>query len=506
MKKQFGKIFLFLFLSLLIGKPTISSSEEILRWAADAEGNAPYIFQDPKNVNNLMGFEIDIANALAAEMGMKAMHIQQSWDGLVPGLSRMDYDLAINGIEITEDRKNEVNFSAPYYYTYEQLVVLKGKKGINNLSDLVGKTAGALKNSLAERILIAKGGINVLSYEGEVNAFEDMKNGRLDACLVDAPIALYYCSWNKVYELVGQPVGEVTYGIAIRKNDTELLNRVNLALNKIATNGKLREILEHWKLWNFMMANYLKDQSQTNIQPIRYDYYINTQIGTPTWLELFYRYLSFMPKLGQAAMVTLGISIVSMIIAVGLGLMIALIRVYAPKPFSSLAIFYIEAVRGTPLLIQLLFIFFALPAIGIKLSPFVAAVIGLGCNYAAYEAENYRAGIFSVPRGQMEASISLGLTRIQTLRYVILPQAVRLVIPPVTNDFISLLKDSSLVSVITMVELTKVYGQIASTYFDYLGPGILVAIIYLIIGLPFVKLSKFVERHYSLDKRIYKRK
>ena len=125
-------------------------------------------------------------------------------------------------------------------------------------------------------------------------------------------------------------------------------------------------------------------------------------------------------------------------------------------------------------------------------------VWGLGMNYAAYEAENYRAGLFSVPLGQFEAAISLGMTKYQALRFVIIPQAIRLVIPPVTNDFISLLKDSSLVSVITMVELTKEYSRLASIYYDHIGLGILVAIIYLLLGYPFVRLSKFVENKFAL--------
>ncbi|MFA6571696.1 MAG: amino acid ABC transporter permease, partial [Bacteroidota bacterium] len=169
--------------------------------------------------------------------------------------------------------------------------------------------------------------------------------------------------------------------------------------------------------------------------------------------------------------------------------------------FSTFAVMFIEGIRGTPLLIQLFFIFYALPTIGIKISPFLAAITGLGLNYAACEAENYRAGLYSVPRGQMEAAISLGMTRNQALRHVILPQAIRLVIPPMTNDFIALLKDSSLVSVITMVELTKVYNQLAGTYFDYIGIGILVAVIYLLLGLPFVRLAKMAEKHFNVDKR-----
>ena len=114
-------------------------------------------------------------------------------------------------------------------------------------------------------------------------------------------------------------------------------------------------------------------------------------------------------------------------------------------------------------------------------------------NYSAYEAENYRAGIQSIPKGHHDAALSLGLTRTQTILKIVLPQAVRLVIPPVTNDFIALLKDSSLVSVITMVELTKVYNELASTYFDYIGLGLLAAAIYFVMGLPIARLSQYME-------------
>jgi polar amino acid transport system substrate-binding protein len=172
-------------------------------------------------------------------------------------------------------------------------------------------------------------------------------------------------------------------------------------------------------------------------------------------------------------------------------------------PFSSLAALYVEAIRGTPLLVQLLFIYYALPQLaGIKLTPVVAAVAGLALNYAAYEAENYRAGILSIPRSQMEAALALGMTRWQALRHVIIPQALRLVIPPVTNDFISLIKDSSIVSVIAMVELTREYQRLAGIDFDYIGLGLLVAVMYFLIGLPFVRLARFAENYFSLDKRV----
>ena len=157
---------------------------------------------------------------------------------------------------------------------------------------------------------------------------------------------------------------------------------------------------------------------------------------------------------------------------------------------------YVEVFRGTPLLIQLFIIFYGLPHFGIKLAPLAAAVIGLGLNYAAYEAENYRAGLLSVAKGQWEACQALGLSKAQSLRHVILPQAFRVSLPPVTNDFLSILKDSSLVSVISMVELTKVYGQLASATYDWLGLGLLTAAMYFLIGLPFVMLARRVERKF----------
>src|SRR5205823_2129229 len=129
---------------------------------------------------------------------------------------------------------------------------------------------------------------------------------------------------------------------------------------------------------------------------------------------------------------------------------------------------------------------------------FAAAVLGLGFNYASYEAENYRAGIQAVPNGQMEAALALGMTRAQAVRRIILPQALRIVIPPVTNDFIALFKDSSLVSVITMVELTKVYGMLANSTYDYIGLGLMTAAIYLALSYPASLFADHLEKqlHY----------
>jgi polar amino acid transport system substrate-binding protein len=147
---------------------------------------------------------------------------------------------------------------------------------------------------------------------------------------------------------------------------------------------------------------------------------------------------------------TVFLAAASMPLAIVLGLLVALGRLYGPALLRWALAAYVEALRGTPLMLQLYVIFFLLPEVGISLSPLVAAVLGLAINYSAYEAEIYRAGLQAVPAGQMEAALALGMSRRLALRRIVIPQAVRIVIPPVTNDFIALLKDSSLVcSVVT---------------------------------------------------------
>jgi polar amino acid transport system substrate-binding protein len=187
-----------------------------------------------------------------------------------------------------------------------------------------------------------------------------------------------------------------------------------------------------------------------------------------------------------------------------IGLAFAIIRLCAPRWLRFIVALAIEIVRGTPLIIQLFFIFYGLPFVGITLQPLTAGIVALGVNYAAYESENFRAGLAAVPNGQMEAARALGMSQWQSLRHVIIPQAIYFVLPPLTNDFISIIKESSLVSLITIVELTKVYTTAASSSFDFFTPGIIVAIFYLVLGLPFVRLAKLAEGYLALEKSAYR--
>ncbi|MBI4650076.1 amino acid ABC transporter permease, partial [Candidatus Desantisbacteria bacterium] len=202
---------------------------------------------------------------------------------------------------------------------------------------------------------------------------------------------------------------------------------------------------------------------------------------------------SFLPALIKGAGITIAISVVSMCFAIIFGLVLSISKLYGPSFAKFFASAYIEVYRGTPLLIQLYILYYGLPNIGITLSPVTAAIAGLGMNYAAYEAEIYRAGIEAIPGGQMEAALALGMSKHLIIRRIILPQAVKIAIPPITNDFIALFKDSSLVSIIAMVELTKTYNILAASTLRFFELGLIVAILYFCMSYPLSILARKLE-------------
>ncbi len=465
-----------------------------LRWGADIESGAPFSFKDPSDPSKVIGFEAEIVDAIAAKLGRKVQFFQNNWEGLIEGLKRNDYDIVVNGLEITPDRRLVVDFSRPYYITAEVLSVRRTENSIVKLEDAKGKRVGTLAASLAQRILAEQEfPLEVITYSEEVHMYNDLAMGRTDAVFMDEAIALYYAKPHPQLKVVGEPVGHMEYGVATRKGDA-LSPLIDKAVAELIADGTIRRILERWGLWNATTARDWKQDPAPATPAVEYERYLKTAFTEVSWSERFKRYVGFLPLLGKGALMTLQISVVSMALAILVGLITAVGRLYGPAPVRWAAISFVEIFRGTPLLIQLFLIFYGLPHIGIRLDPFLSAVIGLGLNYGACEAENYRAGILSIPKAQMDASFALGMSRRQSLRHVILPQAIRVVIPPVTNDFIALLKDSSLVSVITMVELTATYGQLASTYFDYLGIGLLTAMVYFLIGLPFVRIARRLEK------------
>lgn len=491
--KTFIGIYLFIFLIALFAEPPALAEEDaldkinrtkIFKWGTDAEGGAPFVFYNPDNPTEITGFEVDIINNIAKKLGAESVMIQNDWDGLVPALKRGTFDMATNGIEITEARKQEVNFTRPYYIYTQQIVVQKNNKDIKKPEDLKGKRVGTLSASAAMTALLNLGleiGDEIKLYPTVVGPYTDLENGRLDAVVLDYIIAVYYAKNNKALKFAGEPFAKGYYGFCIRKEDKKLLARANEVILEMFKSGEIETLYKKWGIW-------------TEEQRRLIDYQENHEIKGLQKRSTFERMPKELPLLLKSAGTTIILCVISMTFAILLGLTIAVLRMYGPKPLGYLLATYVEIMRGTPLLIQLYIIYYGLPEIGIKLEPFTAAIIGLSLNYASYEAEIYRAGIKSIPKGQMEAALALGMTKVMALRKVIIPQAVRVVIPPVTNDFIAMFKDSSLVSVITMVELTKQYNYLASTTYDYIGLGLMTAAIYFIMSYPASVFAKRIEK------------
>lgn len=452
----------------------------VLLWGSDAEGGAPYVFPDPKDPSRLIGFEVDIAEAIAANLGVKAKMVQTAWDSLIPALERGDFDIAMNGLEITPQKEKRVIFSRPYYVYTEQLVVRKDETRIRDVNDLKGMKVGTLAGAVAHDILTKIGGVDIRTYSA-VWPYEDLAIGRLDAAFLDLPIAAYYGKPDPRLKYAGPPVGEGFYGIAMRQDDKELKEAVDSAIEKLLRTGELKRICEKWDLWNGFQEKLFT--------------YPSPQAGslfrTKTREAPLY---TFMPDLLKGAGMTVFLSVISMALAVVMGIIIASMRLYGPFFLRFPALTYVEIYRGTPLLIQLFILYYGLPNIGIAMNPMTAAIIGLGMNYAAYEAEIYRGGIEAVPKGQMEAALSLGMTRALAVRRIILPQALRNSLPAVTNDFIALFKDSSIVSVIAMVELTKTYGILAATTLRFFELGLVVCVLYFGMSYPLSITARRLER------------
>lgn len=210
--------------------------------------------------------------------------------------------------------------------------------------------------------------------------------------------------------------------------------------------------------------------------------------------------ITFLPFLLEGASRTIAVSLVSFSLATVIGLLVGMARISRRLPLRILATPYVQFIRGTPLLLQLFFIYYVLPYGGVVLSPFVSGVAGLTLNYSAYMAEVFRGGILAIPKGQWEAGFSIGMSRRLLLRRIILPQAIRIVVPAIGNFFVSIFKDSALVSVITMKDLLFSGQILAAATFKHFEIFAMVATIYFLISYPTAKLVEYVERRLDIHR------
>ncbi|WP_163868114.1 ABC transporter permease subunit [Myxococcus eversor] len=417
----------------------------------------------------LVGFDIELGALVAEELGAKVSWTNTSFDGVFPALMAGKFDLVISAVTLTPERQQRLGFSTPYYTAGQLVVAREADTAVTGLESLRGKTAGIQLNTSASLVLEKFPDIEVRQYPSIDLALQDLRNGNLAGVVGDGPTLRYFLTHGfQGLRAAGGLLTEEHYGIAMRPDDPALREAVNAALQRLRDSGKFAALEERY----FGEA---AQKAQATPPAVPW--------GKVTW------------RLARGLGLTLGLTVLALLSGMPLGLAVALGRRVRFRPLSWLCAAYVEGLRGTPLLVQIIFIYYALPQLlGVDLAPMLAAVLALTLNSAAYVAEIFRAGIASVDAGQEEAARALGMGRAQVMRYVILPQAVRNVLPPLTNEGIALLKDSSLVSIIGMAELTRAGQELASQLAAPLAVWPLVALFYLLATLPLTRLASALEK------------
>ena len=522
-------------LFIVMGMPLTLSAQAPLRSGGDKAGGAPFFYEEEGQGE--IGFEAELLKYLAKELGRAPQFVQVDWDNLPETLERGNIDVAFNGMEYRTEWEEKYPSTVPYYIFSLRLIVKADNKAIKTWNDLLApegqpkKRVGVLRGSLAERFLEAKFGdaIEIIPTKEVDETFQLVEDGqRLDATVQDSPAAMYYVQSKRLPKLkvVGEPMGRGYYVILTPKGDKpadiaaaqQLRDKLNEAIRKGFTSGEFEKIYRRYKLWDADQERlaYLHTKPWPPIldaeeapPPPGLDLKLPTPGDDDETVEAAppkpKRSLWAMrDRLGEAAWMTVKLAFCSMPCAILLGILIAIGRLYGPWLIRVPCTAYVEVLRGTPLLLQMYLWFFLVPqmakAIGWEplifmttLPPFVVGVFALAVNYSAYEAEIFRAGLQAIPRGQMEAALALGMSPMTAVRRIILPQAVRIVIPPVTNDFIALFKDTSICSMILITELTGLYYQNKFDRDLVLQLAFVIAAIYFLLSYPLSLLSRWLE-------------
>jgi polar amino acid transport system substrate-binding protein len=473
----------------------------VLRWGGDAEGGAPFVEADPADPSQVRGFDVDIAGMMAEGLGRTPQFVQVQWSSIEQSVARGDFDVGMSGLEDRAELRERFAVSLPYFEFREVLAVRTADSArFRTLAELRGRKVATLGSTQAYTLLLeaqTAHRITPVSYDDDVHPYDDLVAGRVDAVLLDHVIAER--ALHRRGGFVVQPGAVATghYVAVFAKDRQALRDSADVVLRARMADGSLERTFRRWGVWDDAQGRYFA--SVLAAAPVMSGTSGRTtdtaRASTPARADR--SVTAYLPALGRAAFITLGVSIAAMLLAVLLGGAIAAGRVYGGALLRAVLTTYVEVVRGTPVLLQLFVLYYGLSSV-VKLPALLAAILGLGLNYAAYESEIYRSALEAIGRTQLEAARTLGLTEWQVFRLVRGPQALRLALAPMTNDFVALLKDSSLVSVITVVELTKQTAIYATNVGSWVVPGLLCAALYLVMSLPLSRVARRLESRWSV--------
>lgn len=479
--KVFGKIMLAAIIILssisLYLKPTTHAAEDKqwekikkrgeLRVGLSAD-YAPYEFEH--NVNGktqYAGIDIELAKKIAKDNNLKLKIVNMQFDSLLGAIKTGKIDLIISGMTPTPEREKEVDFSNPYMTVTQKMIIKKANEDkLKTLDDFTNKRIGVQKQTQQETIAneeINNAQVQSLTRVPEV--IMSLKSGKVDGMVIEGPVAEAYLKQNpdlKFANGVKFKEGEKQTAIALPKHSPTLMKQLNSTIKEV----KDKNLVDKYK---DKAAEAMKKDDG----------------------NFFTKYGSFFLK---GIVNTILVSIVGVVLGALFGAIIALFKLSKFKPLRWLASAYIEFLRGTPLLVQVFLVYFGSTAVlGLDISALICGMIALVINCSAYIAEIIRAGINAVDKGQMEAARSLGLSYGQTMKSVILPQAIKNILPALGNEFVTVIKESSIISVIGVSEIMFNAQVVQGASFDPFTPLLVAAILYFVLTFTLSRVMYFFE-------------
>jgi cystine transport system permease protein len=393
--------------------------------------------------------------AVAEKAGWRLQFVQSQFDAIFAALDAKRIDVIANEITINPERQARYLFTAPYSYSHGVIVTASRNKSIHSLKDLSGRTTA--QSATSNWFQVAKdAGAKVQNVQQFAQAAALLDQGRVDAVVNDNIAVLDYLAstGSKKIKIAGNAGSDVgKQALTFRKTDVTLQREADKALASLRADGTLRKISEKY----FKADVSVPESGKVSVK--------GSDTERSRWQVL--RHEAW-PMLRGVLRGTIPLTAISFVLGLAIGLAAALARLSRSRWLHLPARVYISVIRGTPLLVQLFVVFYGLPEVGVKLNSYVAACLALSLNVGGYAAETIRASILSVPRGQFEAATTIGMDYRQTLRRIVLPQAARIAVPPLSNELLSLIKDTSLASVVLVPELLREADVAASVSGQYL--------------------------------------
>lgn len=464
MKKNIIILIVTLLTTIMTGCSNKEESDGKIRLGTSPD-YPPFEFKEEGKV---VGLDIDLVTLIAKHLNKDVEIIEMDFASLIPALQADKIDVIASGLTITKERLENIDFSDTYYHA-AIVSITKKDKSINEVADLANKKIGTQLGSIMENFIKEQKNnypnISIISLANNINLLQELKLGRIDSLLVEEGQIKEILSNNpgltaKIIARTGDG-----YALGFAKN-SKLTDEFNLLIKELDNLGEINSIKQKW-------LEVERVKSSGLLKALKY--------------------------IPGGILVTLQYALTSVFFGLIIGSTIALSRLSNYKPLHYFAYLYLSLFRGTPLLLQLFMIYFALPkVIGIDISAFVAGIIAFSLNSGAYVSENIRAGIESVDKGQFEAAKSLGFSYPQMMKLIIMPQAIRNILPALVNEAINMVKESSIISVLGEADIMRRANVISAEHYSYAEPLMVAAACYYILIMILSFLAKKLERRLKI--------